>query len=150
MNNSCSFCESETIAKQEIAIIGSIRILYPRRPIIAANVLITPVRCIEHIHDLTEEEVGDMFSVVKKLHQAFQSIYSTTGYNFFANDGRAAGQHVPHVHFHFYGRSENEEINPFEVLNDKEKYLNRLQMQDEDYIRNINQIKMTIEEMFKA
>lgn len=144
MTTNCSFCDPETIDNQEIAAIGLVRVLYPRRPIIPANVLITPIRCVEHIHDLSDEEMADIFSVVKKMHVSFQNLYDTAGYNLFANDGRAAGQHVPHVHFHFYGRSETEETNPFEVLNDNGKYKERSAMSGEVYRSNIEKIRKSL------
>lgn len=145
MTNTCSFCDPETITKQEIAVLDSVRVLYPRKPIIPASVLIMPVRCVEHIHDLSDEEIMDIFTAVKKLQSAFKELYNSTGYNFFANDGRSAGQSIPHVHFHFYGRSEDESLNPFDVLNDKGKYQNRPQMPDDEYQKNIDQIKRAIQ-----
>ena len=144
MINSCSFCDQNTITKQEIAVLGPIRILYPRRPVIPANVLIAPLRCVEHIHDLSDEEINGIFLVVRKIHLSFQNLYNTSGYNFFANDGRAAGQQVPHVHFHFYGRGEDEEVNPFQILNNKDKYINRSLMPEGEYHKNINQIKKSL------
>ena len=144
MTNTCSFCDPKTIIKQEIAVIGSVRVLYPRKPIIPESVLIMPVRCVEHIHELSDEETKAIFLVVNKLQLAFKELYNSTGYNFFANDGRVAGQHVPHVHFHFYGRSENETVNPFDILGDKEKYQNRPQMPDDEYNKNIDQIKNSL------
>jgi diadenosine tetraphosphate (Ap4A) HIT family hydrolase len=141
MTNGCTFCDQETIGRQEIVTLNSIRVLYPRRPIIPASVLITPVRCVEHVHDLSDEEINDIFSVVKKLQLSFQNLYNTSGYNFFANDGAAAGQHITHVHFHFYGRSVTEKTNPFAVLNDKDKYDNRPTMSEEVYLGNIKKIR---------
>ncbi len=144
MINTCSFCDPETIAKQEIVVSGSVRVLYPRKPIISANVMIMPVRCVEHIQDLSDDEIKDMFSIVKKLFLSFKDIYGITGYNFFANDGRVAGQHVPHMHFHFYGRSEDEAVDPFDVLGDKDRYQNRPRMPEDEYRKNIDQIKNSL------
>lgn len=124
--------------------IGTVRVIYPRRPIIPASVLITPVRCVEHVHDLTEEEVCDVFRAAKNLHEAFTRLYATTGYNMFVNDGVSAGQHVPHVHFHFYGRSTDEHLNPFTTLNDREKYDARPAMAEDEYIEHLHGIRNSL------
>lgn len=147
MTKICSFCNPDTIAKQEISTSDFTRILYPRRPIIPASVLIIPIRCVEHTHNLSDEEIIDIFAVVKKLHLSFHNLYGTTGYNLFTNDGHAADQHIPHVHFHFYGRSEDEAVNPFKVMNNKEKYKGRPQMPASVYRKNLNQIKNSIRSM---
>ena len=144
MENSCSFCDVETIEKQEIAVVGTVRILYPRRPVIPMNALIVPVRCVEHLQELTEDEILDVFSAVKKLNSSFNDLYGTTAYNLFVNDGVSAGQHIPHVHFHFYGRSENEEINPFDILNDKARYKARESMEEAEYNQYVEEIRNSL------
>lgn len=144
MNDKCAFCDSETIQNQEIVVVNTVRILYPKRPVTPTSVLITPLRCVEHFHELQCGEVTDVLLIVKRLHSSFQKLYSTTGYNLFVNDGTSAGQHIRHTHFHFYGRSEDEEKNPFDILNDKEKYTNRPQMSEEEYRENIKRIRESL------
>jgi diadenosine tetraphosphate (Ap4A) HIT family hydrolase len=145
MKKRCTFCDTETVKNQEISVMGTVRVIYPRRPIIPASVLITPVRCVEHVHDLTEEEVRDVFRAAKELHEAFTRLYVTTGYNMFVNDGVSAGQHVPHVHFHFYGRSTDEHLNPITILNDKEKYDARPAMPESEHAAHIQNIREALQ-----
>jgi len=123
---------------------GTVRILYPRRPVIPASVLLAPVRCIEGVHELSEKEMLDVFSAVKKLNSIFKKLYTTTGYNLFVNTGESAGQHIPHVHFHVYGRSENETISPFDILNDAGKHHNRDRVAESDYRQRIENIRNSL------
>ena len=54
-----------------------------------------------------------------------KALYDTdriTGGNLFVNDGEEAGQHVPHVHFHMFGRSDHEPISPYKIINSLNEY----------------------------
>lgn len=89
---------------------------------IPENVMIVPVRHVELVGDLSEEEIVDIFKLVKKVYRYFQKKNKVTGFNLFVNSGKAAGQHVPHVHFHFFGRSEKEKISPYKKMNNPSLY----------------------------
>jgi len=86
------------------------------------NVMVIPIRHVSMIEDLTPEEIVDIFEVVGKVHAYFTEFHNTTAYNLFINNGSASGQHEPHVHFHFFGRSEDEEISPYKKLKNPDKY----------------------------
>ena len=79
--------------------------------------MLVPLRHVEHLDDLTSEEAADVIKAYGLLKKANRNLDQSTGGNLFVNDGRIAGQHVPHVHFHVFGRAENEAKNPYEVLN---------------------------------
>ena len=121
----CDFCKKETLALQEVFSFGCIRILYPRRPVIEASALIIPKRHVELVEEMNEEEIIGTLKATKMLREIFEKIYEATAFNLFVNSGVAAGQHVPHVHFHFYGRSADEAANPFKILNDPKLYKDR-------------------------
>lgn len=113
----CSFCVPEVEIEQEIARFGTIRFIYPRTPIIPQHVMLVPLRHVEHLDDLTSGEAADVIKAYGLLKQANRDLDQSTGGNLFVNDGRIAGQHVPHVHFHVFGRAEHEATNPYSVLN---------------------------------
>ncbi len=71
---------------------------------------------------MTPEEVVSIHRAAKAILAAFGDLYGATALNVFVNDGVAAGQSVPHVHFHVFGRYEEEPENPFAILNDKSRW----------------------------
>jgi diadenosine tetraphosphate (Ap4A) HIT family hydrolase len=56
--------------------------------------------------DLDEEAVGELFRVVKLVQQKVASAFQPVGFNVGWNHGRAAGQHVDHLHVHLLPRYE--------------------------------------------
>lgn len=68
------------------------------RPIVNNHVLVTSLRVVQSFCDLTEEELNEMTFAVTRITQAFGSC------NIALQDGREAGQTVPHVHFHVLPR----------------------------------------------
>jgi diadenosine tetraphosphate (Ap4A) HIT family hydrolase len=121
MSNNCAFCE-ENISLQEVSRTLLTKVIYPRKPVVEPAVMIMPIRHCENIHELTAEEQLDIFVVIDKIQKIFVSIYKIEGYNLFVNNGVLAGQHIPHVHFHLFGRVVNEAISPFAILNSNDLY----------------------------
>lgn len=121
-NLNCDFCNEDIIVVQEIIKSDGIRIFYPRRPIIEEHLLFVPIRHIERFSDLESEEMVNLLKIVKRVNRCFSDEYKTTGFNLFINYGKAAGQHIPHVHFHLFGRSESEKVNPYKILNNLSSY----------------------------
>jgi len=83
------------------------------------HVLIIPYRSVQRLTDLTPAEVSDVFTTVQKVQNMLASLYfgepgpwsdSTPGkiedgsFNIAIQDGRDAGQTVPHVHCHIIPR----------------------------------------------
>jgi diadenosine tetraphosphate (Ap4A) HIT family hydrolase len=80
------------------------------------NIMVIPIRHVALIEDLIPEELVDIFDLVKRVNKYFQEFHNTTAYNLFINNGTAAGQHEPHAHFHFFGRSKTEEVSPYKKM----------------------------------
>lgn len=121
-NNACGFCKPEVKETQEILRTEYSRLIYPLAPMIYENIMVIPIRHVALIEDLTSEELIDIFEVVKRVYKYFQQFHKTTAYNLFINNGSAAGQHEPHVHFHFFGRSESEEVSPYKKMKSPDLY----------------------------
>lgn len=74
------------------------------RPIVPGHVLVMPERVVPRMRDLSEEEYLDLWSAVRVVQQMLESHYQSTDFNVAVQDGRDAGQSVPHVHVHILPR----------------------------------------------
>jgi len=73
-------------------------------PVSPVHILIAPKMHIESIEGLNPENVsvvGDIHLAVKKIAGDFG--ISEKGYRLISNCGKAAGQTVPHLHYHLIG-----------------------------------------------
>jgi len=74
------------------------------KPLTPGHVLVTPRRVAPCLHDLTGDEVDDLFQSVRLIQQLIEQYYGVTASNLGIQDGRDAGQSVPHVHVHVLPR----------------------------------------------
>jgi bis(5'-adenosyl)-triphosphatase len=77
------------------------------RPIVPGHVLVIPFSIVPEMKDLTESEYLDMWSTVRVVQDVLRKQYKCTAFNVAVQDGRAAGQSVPHVHVHILPRYES-------------------------------------------
>ena len=56
--------------------------------------------------DLSEQESIDLWLSVRKVSDVIEKEYGASALNVAIQDGKDAGQSVPHVHFHILPRSE--------------------------------------------
>jgi bis(5'-adenosyl)-triphosphatase len=96
------------------------------RPIVPGHVLVMSTRVVSHLADLTDEEYDDLWRTVRVVQGILKQQYETStttetaattavaqtpapssslAFNVAVQDGRAAGQSVPHVHVHILPRS---------------------------------------------
>ncbi len=79
------------------------------RPIVPGHVLVIPERVTPYLADLTDEEYHDLWSSVRVVQRILQQHHvATTAFNVAVQDGRAAGQSVPHVHIHILPRADHD------------------------------------------
>ena len=98
------------------------------RPVVKNHVLVTSLRVVPSFCDLTQDELFEMTDAVAKITQALGPC------SIAIQDGREAGQTVPHVHFHILPRppeglikvdSPNADRTPEEMAQESE-YLRKL------------------------
>lgn len=68
------------------------------------DVLVIPRRPVPRIADLTPPELAALMSSVQTVGQVVERAYAAHGLTVACQDGPAAGQSVPHVHFHVIPR----------------------------------------------
>ena len=104
--NECIFCK---IAKKEIPtnkiyedekFIAFLDI----NPVNPGHVLVVPKNHYENIYSAPDEILCDIGPIVKKIAVAVKKGVSADGINIIMNNDGAAGQIVPHAHFHIIPR----------------------------------------------
>jgi histidine triad (HIT) family protein len=100
----CAYCEIPAIKEREI-IRNEHAWAFPTNiPIVPGHVLIAPLRCAATIEDLTAEELAAIFELRTKLKTALTAAFGAEGFNCAWNEGKLAGQSVPHFHLHILPR----------------------------------------------
>lgn len=79
-------------------------------PIAIGHTLIISKRHAEKLYELNEEELKVFFSAVKKIAPAIEKAASTNALNYLINQGREAGQIIPHFHMHITPRREKDGV----------------------------------------
>jgi histidine triad (HIT) family protein len=79
-------------------------------PVARPHVLVIPRAHAPTLLDLDDQAVGGLFRTVKAVQQKVQSAFQPLGFNVGWNHGRAAGQHVFHLHVHVIPRYEDDPL----------------------------------------
>lgn len=98
------------------------------KPVVPGHVLVIPKRIVSRFHDLSIEEVGDLWISAQEIGKVIEREYSAQSLTFTIQDGSSAGQTVPHVHIHVIPRvkgdwMDNDEIYP--TINHSEKEMDK-------------------------
>jgi diadenosine tetraphosphate (Ap4A) HIT family hydrolase len=70
------------------------------KPLVSGHVLVSPRRVVPRLQDLTREETMDLWKSVQLVQALIQRVHGASGAHLGVQDGRDAGQSVPHVHVH--------------------------------------------------
>ncbi|MEP0847989.1 MAG: HIT family protein [Phycisphaerae bacterium] len=73
-------------------------------PLAEGHTLVVPKRQVERLDQLPPEEAAEIARHLGRIAARIVSVTGAEGYNVLQNNGRAAGQEVPHVHFHIIPR----------------------------------------------
>ena len=79
-------------------------------PTAKGHTLVIPKEESEDIFKLSEESAKNLILTVKKVSVAVKNAVRAEGVNIIVNNGKSAGQIVPHLHFHIIPRNENDGI----------------------------------------
>ena len=104
----CAYCEVPAIREREI-VRNEYAWAFPTNiPIVSGHVLVAPIRCVATLEEMTLVEVRAIFDLRDKLKQALTQAFGAQGFNYAWNEGRLAGQSVPHFHLHILPRKEGD------------------------------------------
>ena len=73
-------------------------------PIVPGHILICPKREVKRYHDLTDNEISEMFISARKIGSTLEKHFNRTALTFGLQDGVDSGQSVEHVHLHVLPR----------------------------------------------
>lgn len=73
-------------------------------PMAPGHTLVVPKAHVERFSDLSLELAGKIFAAAVKVGKALKEALSAPGLTVGLNDGRVAGQGVPHLHLHLVPR----------------------------------------------
>ncbi|PIL32155.1 hypothetical protein GSI_06861 [Ganoderma sinense ZZ0214-1] len=74
------------------------------KPIVPGHVLVIPTRVVPRLADLKHDELASLIASVQHVGRVIERVYGADGLTVACQDGKAAGQTVPHVHFHLLPR----------------------------------------------
>ncbi len=106
----CVFCK---IVEKEIpsAIIyedSGVLAFLDINPRFKGHALIVPKVHVTTLDELGDEAIAHLFVVVKHVADSLKKKLGAKGYNIISNNGKVAGQVVPHLHVHVVPRYEDE------------------------------------------
>ena len=77
-------------------------------PCAEGHTVVIPKQHFEKFTDMEEKDAGNLFASVQKVAKAVEKALDIQASNIGLNNGRAAGQEVPHVHVHIIPREEGD------------------------------------------
>ncbi len=77
-------------------------------PVNPGHTFVMPKKHLADIEEADEETLCQVAAAVKKVGASLKKNLAAFGYNVQVNNGPAAGQMVPHLHFHVVPRADND------------------------------------------
>lgn len=123
--DNCPFCN--IIGKKLLIDISKYWVVFEDEyPVSPGHCLIVPNRHVESILELTTDELKALYEVIVDIRHYIKITRNPDGFNIGVNEGRAAGQTVPHLHIHVIPRYNGDMEDPRGgvrgVIPEKQKY----------------------------
>lgn len=100
----CFYCESSEIQERKITE-NNFAMAFPTNiPIVPGHTLIIPKRHVARFEEMTADEQWAVGDLRTKIMSALEKAFQAEGFNFAWNDGKIAGQSIPHFHLHIVPR----------------------------------------------
>ncbi|MHC4266137.1 MAG: HIT family protein [Planctomycetota bacterium] len=81
-------------------------------PLSDGHTLLIPKEHVEKVDQCTPDLLGQVASRLGKIARAVCSAVQAADYNVLCNNGKSAGQHVNHLHFHIIPRDSDDDLFP--------------------------------------
>ena len=78
------------------------------RPSSEGHTIVIPKKHFAKFTDMSPENAASLFSSVNRVAKALEKTFSLPGINIGINNGKTAGQEIPHVHVHLIPRKEGD------------------------------------------
>lgn len=79
-------------------------------PVAKGHALVIPKAHHKTLIDLPHEDLKEISLVLQKIGAAVMKATNADGFNILQSNGKAAGQEIPHVHFHIIPRFDNDNL----------------------------------------
>ncbi|XP_021352210.1 nitrilase homolog 1-like isoform X1 [Mizuhopecten yessoensis] len=114
------------------------------KPVVLGHVLVSTMRRVERLGELTQTELSDLFSVVQRVAGVVEQHYGASSLTVSVQDGPQAGQTVKHVHVHVMPRKagdfeQNDEI--YTKLQHHDKDMTTGRRSEDDMAEEAGQLK---------
>lgn len=104
----CVYCTLPEIQTRRVAE-NELAVAFPTNiPITPGHMLVIPKRCVARYEDLTSDEKNSIEELRMKIVGALKKVFGAEGFNFAWNDGKLAGQSIPHFHLHVIQRKQGD------------------------------------------
>jgi histidine triad (HIT) family protein len=106
----CLFCKiiSGEVPSSKVYEDESVYAFLDIAPSSTGHTLIMPKKHIENFNEMSPEDAASFFKSVNKIAKGVEKGASADGSNIGLNNGKVAGQEVPHVHIHLIPRYEGD------------------------------------------
>jgi histidine triad (HIT) family protein len=106
----CIFCRIARgeIAAEKIYETDHVMAFLDIRPRAPGHSLVIPKKHVETLADLKNDLVGEVFKAVKEVMKLLKKAISPDAFTVGINDGRVAGQEIPHLHVNIFPRFEGD------------------------------------------
>lgn len=98
----CPFCH---LGQREILLENAVGLaIADGYPVARGHALVFPRKHVGSVFDLSEEDLGELWSLVQAVRALFKNQFQSDGFTIGINDGAVAGQTIPHGHIHIIPR----------------------------------------------
>lgn len=73
-------------------------------PTSEGHTLVAPKKHFNRFTDMDKESVASLFEAARTITDAIEKVFSAEGSNIGINNGKVAGQEIPHIHVHIIPR----------------------------------------------
>lgn len=81
-------------------------------PVSKGHALVIPLQPVMSIFELDEVMQAELWDTVRRVRDILEERHSPDAFNIGVNDGRSAGQTIPHAHIHVIPRYEGDVADP--------------------------------------